>query len=59
MDGSDEMEGLEQQLSEQNIIDNVGILEHPKGKLPEKNELDFIKMTFIFKGFYLRQCEKT
>lgn len=59
MNYSAEMESLEQQLSEENMIDNVGILDWaPKVKTPEKNKLDFIQMTFI-KGLYLRQCEKT
>lgn len=54
-----EMESLEQQLSEENVIDNVSNLDKaPKVKTSEKNKLDWIKMTFI-KGLYLRQCEKT
>lgn len=59
MNYSAEMESLEQQLSEENMIDNVGILDKaPKVKTPEKNKLDFIQMTFV-KGLYLRQSEKT
>lgn len=54
-----EMESLEQQLSEENMIDDVSILDRaPKVKTPEKNKVNLIKMTF-FKGLYLRQCEKT